>query len=252
MVTYFCRPYRSGRVRRFSLKTSIRKFKGIYSTKVELKAKIGKRSINSRLLQLSKSYLSKRIVASKLNKANVPGARKKAELLKLNRATVLVARQKLGKAYWNPEIYHPRRFQEGIRKNLKALGNYHCISFQEGANTILEASDKYDCISFQEAKKNIVLFETYNNCTGFRQDSSYMIIEKSALTDFGFVAREDNSLEEIIGGLLLLWQNSGSQRISIVFYRCLWIDSFECKSYLISSQLFFPTERFPSPSYFVI
>jgi hypothetical protein len=63
------------------------------------------------------------------------------------------------------------------------------------------------------------------------QDSEFWIIRKSTLSRVGLDPKVDNSLEEILTSLILLWSNDklDSSRIRIIFYRHLrFIEDDKC------------------------
>ena len=106
--------------------------------------------------------------------------------------------------------------------------------------------------------KKIILISSYNS-RSIKQDLNYFYLDKSELAKFGLVLREDNSFNEIILCLLLLWESKlESSRISVISYRYLqlaeqnqWV---ERKSVLVNF-LVLPSDSkkgFPSPRLFSI
>lgn len=105
-------------------------------------------------------------------------------------------------------------------------------------------------------RKPIVLVSTQAS-KALNQTASYLIIDKTQWIKYGFVPKENNSVEEIVAALILDWEaNLKSNRIKVKKYRYLKLREgsqwYQVQSFLVNVIANSSAGKFPDPQSFLI
>lgn len=205
------------------------------------------------LLRLSNqvAWVYPRTSALEIGNISVSASSERIGIFQLNTLAGLIFSRFGNKLYRNSEIYNCLSFQEGLLiRALELPKAYNCRKFQSGALKLLSSSRAYSSRVFQGSVTRSLFFLGNGSC-GILQDKDYIILDKLGLIELGLIAKEDNSVGEIIAVLLLLWQGeTPSAQINITFYRYFVVrdvQSFAIQSFLISLMPRLSIDAFPSP-----
>jgi hypothetical protein len=144
-------------------------------------------------------------------------------------------------------------FKGGKVSRLKGLSNASKFSLTK---KLYRHFSVYQVSVYRTKFKALQLFSSYQ-LRGVRQDEDYFSIDKSVLGEFGLIAQEDNSIEEILSSLLLLLERElPSGRIKVVSYGHFSVEEknqwFEVQSLLIKLITVCPSDCLPHPHFFSI